>query len=137
MSYRRQAYYHETDQMGIVHHSNYIKWFEEARIEMMRDMGVSYKLMEERGIFSPVLGVGCDYKTMVNFDDVVRIHVKIDSYNGIKFTINYEVTDNEGEVLHATGTSKHCFIKGDKSIVSLKKSAGDLHELFLKAMMHS
>ena len=55
--YRRKAQYHETDQMGIIHHSNYVKWMEEARIDFMKEMGFGYGEVENRGIVSPVAGV--------------------------------------------------------------------------------
>ena len=54
-TFERKANYYETDQMGIVHHSNYIRWFEEARLEMLRAMGLPYKKMEDNGILIPVL----------------------------------------------------------------------------------
>lgn len=61
--YRRRAQYHETDQMGIIHHSNYIKWMEEARIAFMGEMGFGYGEVEKRGIVSPVAGVSVSYKS--------------------------------------------------------------------------
>lgn len=54
-TYYRKAQYHETDQMGIIHHSNYVKWMEEARIGYMSRMGFSYKKVEELGVISPVV----------------------------------------------------------------------------------
>ncbi len=78
-NYKREAHYHETDQMGIIHHTNYIKWFEEARIAMMSDMGVPYRAMEEKGIISPVLHISCDYHRMVKFDEEIVVHTTIKS----------------------------------------------------------
>ena len=71
--FERKANYYETDQMGIVHHSNYIRWFEEARLYYMEAIGLPYELMEEAGIFIPVLGVSCDYKVSVRFAETVCI----------------------------------------------------------------
>ena len=73
--YRRKAQYHETDQMGIIHHSNYVKWMEEARIDFMKEMGFGYGEVENRGIVSPVAGVSVSYKKRVLFDDMVEISV--------------------------------------------------------------
>ena len=129
MIYKRRALYHETDQMGIIHHSNYIKWFEEARIFLMREAGASYKVMEKEGILSPVLGINCDYKASVEFDDEVLIHVKVDSYNGIKMVVSYEITDPDEKIIYVTGSSKHCFIDGNKRIVSMKKRMPEFHSL--------
>ena len=66
--YRRKAQYHETDQMGIIHHSNYVKWMEEARIDFMKELGFGYGEVEKRGIVSPVAGVSVSYKKPVLFE---------------------------------------------------------------------
>ncbi|MEG1427807.1 MAG: thioesterase family protein, partial [Oscillospiraceae bacterium] len=80
MSYERKVNYYETDKMAIVHHSNYIRWFEEARIELMEHMGLPYEKMEAAGIQIPVLEVRCNYKSMVRFGDTVKIQVRIENY---------------------------------------------------------
>ena len=85
--YEHKAEYYETDQMGIIHHSNYIRWYESARIYFMDNLGISYKKMEEKGIISPVLSVSSEYKNMVYFDDVVLVNVKIKKYNGIRLEL--------------------------------------------------
>ena len=61
--YEHKVQYYETDQMGIVHHSNYIRWFEEARVDVLDQIGIGYKKMEEAGVISPVLEVHAAYKT--------------------------------------------------------------------------
>ncbi len=93
--YEHHAKYYETDQMGIIHHSNYIKWMEEARMDLMEQIGLSYKQMEEMEIISPVLSVFCEYHSMVHFDDTVVIETKITKYNGIKMEVEYRMTDKE------------------------------------------
>ena len=65
--YRHKTQYYETDQMGIVHHSNYIRWFEEARTDFLEKLGMGYDRMEAEVIISPVLSVSCEYKTMTYF----------------------------------------------------------------------
>ena len=90
--YRRKVFYYETDQMGIVHHSNYIRWFEEARIDYMDQLGLGYSEMEKQGIISPVLSVEANYLRMLHFGDSVTIDAWIKEYNGIKLTVAYEVT---------------------------------------------
>ena len=74
--YERNAKYYETDQMGIIHHSNYIRWFEEARVDAMEQAGIPYDKMEEMGIMSPVLGVECKYIHSVHFNENVKIEVE-------------------------------------------------------------
>ena len=108
--YEHHAKYYETDQMGIIHHSNYIKWMEEARMNLMEQIGLSYKQMEEMEIISPVLSVSCEYHSMVHFDDTVVIETKITKYNGIKMDVEYRMTDKETGELRTTAKSSHCFL---------------------------
>lgn len=95
--------------MGIVHHSNYIRWFEEARLYYMEAIGIPYELMEEAGIFIPVLGVSCDYKVSVRFSETVCIYVTLESFNGIRMKCSYKVVNKESGELCSTGTSEHWF----------------------------
>ena len=109
-AYEHRVQYYETDQMGIVHHSNYIRWFEEARTEMLRRAGIGYGKMESLGIISPVLEVSAKYRTMTRFEDVVRIFVKIEKFNGIILVLSYQVEDKETGEIRCTGESRHCFL---------------------------
>ncbi len=134
MEYKRKVFYYETDQMGIVHHSNYIRWFEEARIEYMEEMGLGYGRMEEEGIISPVLSVEADYLRMLYFGDKVIIDAYVREYNGIKLTVGYEVINEETGKVHCRGSSKHCFLSRDGRPLSLKQANPKLHALFEKAL---
>ena len=97
--FERNINYYETDKMGVVHHSNYIRFFEEARCQFLKDAGLSYALLEEKGIMSPVLGVSCKYKQHVTFGDTIRIETSIKEYTGVKFTVQYKVYNkNTGEL---------------------------------------
>ena len=87
-TYYRKAQYHETDQMGIIHHSNYVKWMEEARIGYMDQMGFAYKKVEEMEVISPVVEISVTYKKQVFFDDDIQIRVSIRKYNGISLEFN-------------------------------------------------
>ena len=109
--YTHRVQYYETDQMGIVHHSNYIRWFEEARIDWMRHCGISYREMEKQGIIVPVLGVEATYRQMVHFDDLVDIKVTAAKYNGIVLEFCYEIYHQKDGKLCTTGKSRHCFLK--------------------------
>lgn len=128
--YEHQAQYYETDQMGIIHHSNYIRWFEEARTNLMDQIGFGYDQMEKRGIIVPVLSIQCDYKSMVRYNDRVYIIPKITRFNGIRLHISYRVIDKETGALRATGESKHCFLGSSDRPISLKKSDKELFDLF-------
>lgn len=125
--YLHNVKYYETDQMAVVHHSNYIRWFEEARIDYMAQAGIDYAAMEGRGFIIPVVGVSAEYKTMTHFGDTVAITLRITRYNGIRFLCSYEVRDAATGELRTTGTSEHCFIDREGRIVNLKRKAPDLH----------
>ena len=130
-SYKHKVQYYETDQMGIVHHSNYIRWFEEARIDMMDQMGLSYAQMEKMGIVSPVLGVEADYLRMIHFGGTVTIETAIKEYNGIKLEIFYRVIDDKTEMVHCRGLTRHCFLNQKGRPISLKKDFKEIHEMFM------
>ncbi|SDB50229.1 thioesterase family protein [Butyrivibrio sp. INlla16] len=130
-TYEHKVQYYETDQMGIVHHSNYIRWFESARIEFLNALGISYAAMEEHGIISPVLHVECDYKDMVRFGDTVVITADIVKYNGVKLDLTYTVTDKSTGKLRTTGLSKHCFLHKDGKPMSLKRELPELDQLLM------
>ena len=132
--YELQAQYYETDQMGIIHHSNYIRWFESARIRYMHRIGVEYGDMEKSGIISPVLEVNCVYKSMVHFGDVVEIETKIEKYNGVKMELSYIIRDKETQQIRTCGSSKHCFLNREGKPVSLKKEAPVFDAAFCSAM---
>jgi len=129
--YIRKTYYYETDQMGIIHHSNYIRWFEEARAELMEQLGYSYARMENEGVASPLLHVECDYKTMARFGETVRIYPMVTHFNGVRMTVSYKIYDNATGALRTTGLTRHCFTKGNRP-VSLKKEMPALYTLFSK-----
>lgn len=133
-AYEHQAQYYETDQMGIIHHSNYIRWFESARIWYMNQIGVDYRDMEESGIISPVLSVQCTYKSMVHFGDVVEIVPKVEKYNGVKLELSYQVLDKQSGELRTDGTSSHCFLNKDGRPLSLKKASPVFDAAFRAAL---
>ena len=132
--YMHHAKYYETDQMGIVHHSNYIRWMEEARMDAMSQFGISYCEMEKKGIISPVVSVSCQYKSMVHFDDTVQIQVKVVKYNGVRLDLEYEVTDSSTGELRTQGKSTHCFLDSDGHVISLKHDNPEIDVCFRKMM---
>ena len=75
MIYKHKVQYYETDKMQVVHHSNYIRWMEEARVEFLEKIGASFVSLEEMGIISPVTEVNCRYENMMRFGDTAEIDV--------------------------------------------------------------
>ena len=120
--YEHKVQYYETDGMGIVHHSNYIRWFEEARFDLLEQLGYGYDRIESEGFSSPVLEVSCKYKTMARFGDTVRIYAEVSDYNGVRLSLHYEVRDAQTKDLRCAGESRHCFMGRDGRPVSLRRS---------------
>jgi len=114
--------------MGITHHSNYIKWMEEARVAFMKDLGWDYGTMEKNGIFIPVVSVSCRYMHSTTFEDEVSVGLYVKAYNGIRLTMGYRMTGPEGRAV-CEAESEHCFMDGEGRIARLKKAAPDLHRL--------
>lgn len=121
MIYERRINYYETDAMKVVHHSNYIRFLEEARLVFMDKIGLPYSKMEDEGIMIPVLGVNCTYKHPAKFDDVIEIDVNIKEYTGVKLIMEYKVTNKTTGLMVLTGETKHCFTDMNLKPISLKK----------------
>ena len=128
--YIHKTQYYETDQMGLIHHSNYIRWFEEARVDFLEQLGYPYQRLEEEGILSPVLGITCDYRSMIRFGDRVEIHLELKSCTPYKFTIGYRFIDAESGELKAVGESRHCYIDREGKPLSAQKVHPEFYEAF-------
>ena len=127
--YTHTVQYYETDTMKIVHHSNYIRWMEEARVDMLEQMGIGYDVMEREGVLSPVLRVECDYKAMTRFPETVEIEMTLTAYTGVRFEIGYIIRSPHGDV-RATAKSAHCFIGPDGSPISLRRKFPEWDTIF-------
>ena len=128
--YTKTAKYYETDQMGVIHHSNYIRWMEEVRVDMLNQIGYPYRRFEEMGYISPVLHVDCEYKKSVKFDDEVKITIRLQEAGRVKFTLRYDIYNlSEGGVLSASGTTTHCFLRKDGRPVLMDKEMKEFTEV--------
>lgn len=124
--YQHNVQYYETDKMGIVHHSNYIRWMEEARIDFLDKIGWNFKKLEDGGIVSPVVLVECKYKKPTIFGDVISIFVYVEEFKGIKLRLRYEMKKEEDVV--CVGYTEHCFQNMEGKILNLKKERPALYE---------
>lgn len=125
MIYQHKVQYYETDRMGITHHSNYIRFMEEARTEWMESMGMSYDTFEKLGLSSPMLSVNCNYKKSTTYSDVIDIAIYIEDCDHLKIRVAYVMTCR-GEVV-CTGESSHCILDSQGKPVSLKKQYPEVH----------
>ncbi|MBR5762145.1 MAG: acyl-CoA thioesterase, partial [Lachnospiraceae bacterium] len=97
--YKHRVQYYETDKMSITHHSNYIRWMEEARGYFLSNIGWPYDRMEKEGIVSPVTAVECKYRRSTTFPDEISIRVYIQSFNGIRLCVGYEMKNADEQVV--------------------------------------
>ena len=97
--------YGETDQMGIVHHSNYLRYFEVARLEWLTALGVSYTSMEKQGIIMPVIDANLSYKTSAFFEDHLIICIKLEEIPKVKIKFSYEIRNQKNQVVCLGNTS--------------------------------
>lgn len=91
--------YSETDQMGVVYHGNYAQYFEMGRVEWLRNLGVSYKWMEEKGIMLPVVSLNMNYKKPARYDDLLTIKTILKSQSSVKIEFDYEIYNEQSELL--------------------------------------
>jgi len=91
--------YSETDQMGVVYHGNYAQYFEMGRVEWLRNMGVSYKWMEENGVMLPVVSLTMNYKKPARYDDLITVRTIFKSQTSVKIEFDYEIYNESQELL--------------------------------------
>ena len=116
---KHKVQYYETDMMGVTHHANYLHWMEEARIDLMDQMGFPYRLMEAEGVLSPVKSLQVNYLKSCTFGDEVEITAGIRDFNGVVITIAYDMRVNGEQVF--TGTSEHVFLDREGKFVRMKR----------------
>ncbi len=129
--YRRKVNYYDTDQMGIVHHSNYIRYMEEARVHLMDENGIGLPEIEKLGLVIPVLSVTSNFLRPAHFGEDVEIHTFLTGFRGIKFSFRYEIYNPANGELLNTGESSHGIVKADMTPVKLKKDYPDLYAKLL------
>src|SRR4051794_38034094 len=95
--------YAETDRMGLLHHANYLVYFEQARTELLRAVGATYKDMEDQGFFLVLTRVEVRYKAPAHYDDVLTIRTTVERITYVRIDHRYEVM--RGEELIAEGSS--------------------------------
>ncbi|MCI5806778.1 MAG: acyl-CoA thioesterase [Clostridium sp.] len=125
--FKREINYYETDKMQVVHHSNYIRYLEECRMDFMRQIGFDYAKMEQSGIMVPVLSVSCNYKNPARFGETICIVPKVERMHGVKYEMSYRIYSEDFSVLHNEAASSHCFVDLDFKPIRLKKEYPELY----------
>ncbi|WP_427052631.1 acyl-CoA thioesterase [Paenibacillus sp. TC-CSREp1] len=147
--------YQESDQMGVVYHANYLNWFEIGRTEMIRQMGYTYRKMEEQGLLLPVTALDVKYHKPARYDDEIIIFTRITAFSGLRLTYEYDVRRisealehsqvtsvrvwSSGETLPGerlvTGSTQHVWVNGDWKPVRLDKAASELYSSLEKVWL--
>ncbi len=136
-SFVKRVSYYETDRMDVVHHSNYIRWFEDARVDFLEKANVPYHVIENSGLMLPVLSVSCEYKNPAKFGEMVRIESQLTYFNGVKFEVEYEIYNDETNQLCAVGKTSHCFVNENFKPVRIKKDYPDIYNALKKICVNS
>lgn len=113
--YVHKVKYYECDRMGITHHSNYIRFMEEARVDLLDQLGYGFEKMEADGVVSPVTEVNCVYKRTTTFQDEICIDVRLAKVSALKFEFEYE--GRLGSSVVFTGRSTHCLMENGRPVV--------------------
>ena len=131
---RLRVRYAETDQMGMAYHSNHFIWFEVGRVELLRQLGFSYKEMEEHdGCFIAVVDARCRYKAPVRYDEELIVRTRLRNLRGSMIHFVYELRRASDGALLAEGETMHIVTGADMQIrplperyrTALKKAAAD------------
>lgn len=125
--------YAETDQMGIVHHSNYYIWFEVGRTDYIKKAGMSYDLMEQEGVLIPLIDSYCKYILPARYGDVLILKTEIEELAFHKVKFKYQVLkkdyNSHKEVLISTGYTCHVFVDKSFKVINLKKKNDEIWKL--------
>jgi len=119
--------YADTDQMGVVYYGNYLTFFERGRTEYLREVGLEYAKLEERGYYFPVIYAECKYHASAKYDDIITVETKLTEVTAASITCEYEVKC-KGKLL-VTGKTRHPFVNKNFKPV---RFPSDIREIFEK-----
>ncbi|BFH64456.1 MULTISPECIES: acyl-CoA thioesterase [Paenibacillus] len=145
--------YQESDQMGVVYHANYLNWFEIGRTEMIRELGITYRSMEETGVLLPVTDLDMKFSHPARYDDEITIFTRMTSFSKLRIKYAYEVRklspqeredlsgkhysegmELPGELL-VSGTTSHVWVNREWQPARLDKSAPELYEALNQSLV--
>ena len=120
--------YAETDQMGIIHHSVYAIWYEQARTDFFNQMGMRYDEIEHKGIMTPLVELNCKYKRPAYYNKEVEIRTKIIELTPVKFTLEYNIFDSNENLINVGRTTLAWSDAKTFKIINLKKIHPDMYQ---------
>lgn len=134
-TYKHEVKYYECDRMGITHHSNYVRFMEEARVDFLDQLGYGFDKIEAEGVFSPVVSIQCNYKSPTTFKDVIEVEVTINLVSEMRFEFHYVM--RVGEKTVCTAQSTHCFVEKGRPVAISKRLPGLFNAIQEHAVMLS
>lgn len=123
--------YGDTDQMGVAYYANYLRWFEVGRTEMLRQIGLPYACIEERGLRFPVIEVTCRYYKPARYDETILIETRLSSLGRAILTFGYRLSRESDGVLLADGATKHASVEAGGRVVRISR---ELHAALARAV---
>ncbi|MGM8213088.1 acyl-CoA thioesterase [Virgibacillus sp. W0430] len=139
-----RVHYKDTDQMGVVHHANYVRWFEIGRTEWLRAAGLAYRRMESLGLLLPVIDLQVNYQQPAKYDDVIAVFAKVSEVSAVRLRFDYEVrkvdeqkeTDIGSERTKvplngqrlASGSTLHIWVKPNWRPTRINKAAPEIYQ---------
>ncbi len=124
--------YAETDQMGIVHHSNYPIWYEAGRSDFIRNLGIPYSKIEENNVLLPLIELKCVYKDASRYEDSIVVKTSIKEMTNVKLIFKYEVfKNNEGSIINY-GETVHTWTDKNLKPINIKKHLPEIYDILSK-----
>lgn len=120
--------YAETDRMGIVHHSVYPIWYEAARTEAIKKIGMTYSALEKNGIMTPLVELNSKYITPAEYEDILVIKVGISKLTPARIVFDYQVVKQGEDKPINTGSTTHAWVGNDLRPINLKKQFPDIFD---------
>lgn len=128
--------YSETDRMGVVYHARYLEWFEMGRVELMRESGLLYRALEERGLFFPVTEIWSRYRKPSTFDDQLVLESWYIEVTAVRVSFGYKLMDAGGDLV-AEGVSAHAALGQDRTLATIPEAIRKMIEPHLLDRGHS
>ena len=136
-TFHRRVRYYETDRMGVVHHSNYLRLIEDARMDWLDANVINYRKLEDLGVIIPCAAASGKFLAFLRYDEPFSVEVKLIQYTGVKMVFTYEVRNTDTGVLCYTGESTHFFSTDSQRTgkeyapTSIRHKFPELHQKFL------
>lgn len=128
-SHRLRVRYSETDQMGVVYHTNYLNWFEVGRTEYIRSTGFAYRELEKRGMLLPATEAALSFRAPARYDDEVEVRTWIKELTPVRLEFGYEIVRPADNAVLVTGWTRHVFVSHEWKPIRLPRVMPDVYQV--------